>query len=348
MTYELRPHDHDIKCGRGHGNNFHPGNRFYQERVEEKRQAYKEAAGNYDKNFIAASIIDAVEARSPPGRFLESKVVDGKEVWFEMGSRDKVIKKIKQALRDKQSKKSVSPPRSYIMPTTVTPNPTPSSTSPIFDNLPQQTFHHQQYASYSHNSNSDSYASMPLPTNHKHRATSSQLHESMPTLTSTPLPQEVQSNMFSASINFPPTNYEYAKMNGTTFIDESSKMTIDHKTDMSPHEHHPSMDAHVGGDKETFDYLRDSNNLQHLKDCIQDVEMHDGAFDLENDSRRESMRSSIDTQLLFSSLMRDSIKSIDTYRSVSNSGVDEGKRSSLTRDSLKSVDMQMLYSTLLE
>jgi len=102
---EVQPHPHDIKCGRGHGSNMHPGNRYYQERVMENRQAYKESKGNFDKSLIAVSILDDIQNRSPPGRFLESHVRNGKEIWSIIVDRDTAIKKIKQALRDKHVRK---------------------------------------------------------------------------------------------------------------------------------------------------------------------------------------------------------------------------------------------------
>lgn len=102
---EVQPHAHDIKCGRGHGSNMHPGNRYYQDKVMANKQAYNEARGNFDKNMIAGSILNQIQSRSPPGRFLESHVRNGKETWSIIMNRDTVIKKIKQALRDKHSRK---------------------------------------------------------------------------------------------------------------------------------------------------------------------------------------------------------------------------------------------------
>lgn len=98
---EVKPHPHDIKGGRGNGSNMHHGNRYYQERVMENRQAYKESRGNFAKNVIAESILDSIQNRNPPGRFLESHVNDdGKEIWSIITDRNALIKKIKQALRD--------------------------------------------------------------------------------------------------------------------------------------------------------------------------------------------------------------------------------------------------------
>jgi len=98
---EVQPHAHDIKCGRGHGSNMHPGNRYYQDKVMANKQSYKESRGNFDKNMIAGSILNDIQSRSPPGRFLESHVSNGKEIWTIIMDQDIVIKKIKQALRDK-------------------------------------------------------------------------------------------------------------------------------------------------------------------------------------------------------------------------------------------------------
>jgi len=98
---EIQPHAHDIKCGRGHGSNMHPGNKYYQDKVMANKQSYKESRGNFDKNMIAGSILNDIQSRSPPGRFLELHVSNGKEIWSIIMDQDIVIKKIKQALRDK-------------------------------------------------------------------------------------------------------------------------------------------------------------------------------------------------------------------------------------------------------
>ena len=50
-----------------------------------------------DKMAISRSIVEAVRARSPPGRFLEKDVDTG--LWFDIGDK-KAIEKTSQALRD--------------------------------------------------------------------------------------------------------------------------------------------------------------------------------------------------------------------------------------------------------
>lgn len=126
----LVPHPHDVKYGRGYALNFHPGNRFYQDRIQENIQAYKESIGNYDRNMIAAAIFNKVQSRSPPGRFLESRVLNRKEVWYCI-AKDKVIRKIKQALRDKYAKRRVSSSPISMSPV-ASPTPPPSPTEEKF------------------------------------------------------------------------------------------------------------------------------------------------------------------------------------------------------------------------
>ena len=50
-----------------------------------------------DKMAISRSIVEAVRARKPPGRFLEKDVDTG--LWFDIGDK-KAIEKTSQALRD--------------------------------------------------------------------------------------------------------------------------------------------------------------------------------------------------------------------------------------------------------
>ena len=62
--------------------------------------AYLKAKSNFDKNIVASSILRDITNRAPPGRFLVSRTVNGEEIWDCINDRDKIISKIKQALRD--------------------------------------------------------------------------------------------------------------------------------------------------------------------------------------------------------------------------------------------------------
>lgn len=96
VVYE--PHDHDVKGGKGHGSNMHPGNRFYQAKVKEMKPLYAKTESNFEKSLIATEIVNSVQQRDPPGRFLEQT---GKNQPWVVLPHDKIMKKVKQALRDK-------------------------------------------------------------------------------------------------------------------------------------------------------------------------------------------------------------------------------------------------------
>jgi hypothetical protein len=92
-----RPHDHDVKCGRGNPAKDHPGNHWYRRRVHERKAEYDSARSKQEKRRIAKEIVDLVRNRRPPGRFLERDPRTG--LWNEIGD-GKAIAKAGQALRD--------------------------------------------------------------------------------------------------------------------------------------------------------------------------------------------------------------------------------------------------------
>jgi len=179
----VEPHPNDIKCGRGHGSNMHPGNKYYQQRVLEFENEYQESRGNYDKNRIAQTILDGIESRSPPGRFLELSHANGQEIWLVMMDHSTVIKKIKQALRDvkkgsSSSKKSTKTSPSTPPPTSISP---PRHTSTTIQSEEAINYPEQVSQNYRHHENNDDNE------NNEWSPPRSQFAASMPPLLSTPL-----------------------------------------------------------------------------------------------------------------------------------------------------------------
>jgi hypothetical protein len=101
---------------------MHPGNRFYQAQVKNMKPLYSKTESNFEKSLIATEIVNSVQQRNPPGRFLEQI---GKNKPWTVLSQDKVIKKVKRALRDKQqpSKEKVKGDKQEAKPNITIPEP---------------------------------------------------------------------------------------------------------------------------------------------------------------------------------------------------------------------------------
>ncbi|KAI2512079.1 hypothetical protein MHU86_2367 [Fragilaria crotonensis] len=100
------PHDHDVLLGRGGLGNNHPGNKWYRNHVRSRKEFYGQsqkhtkkftAAQNHTKKLIAKAIVDDVQSRDPPGRFLKK---DKKTGLWKLASYDKAVRKTSQALRE--------------------------------------------------------------------------------------------------------------------------------------------------------------------------------------------------------------------------------------------------------
>mmetsp|Transcript_35454 Transcript_35454/g.77655 ORF Transcript_35454/g.77655 Transcript_35454/m.77655 type:complete len:402 (-) Transcript_35454:616-1821(-) len=100
------PHPHDILLGRGGASNNHLGNKIYRTVVEHNKPLYG-AAERHSKQPYAIAIVDAIEARNPPGRFLDHKK-KGDGLWYEV-TRQRAIDKTAQALREKVHKAKMLP-----------------------------------------------------------------------------------------------------------------------------------------------------------------------------------------------------------------------------------------------
>eukprot|EP00542_Grammatophora_oceanica_P000027 CAMPEP_0194067746 /NCGR_PEP_ID=MMETSP0009_2-20130614/86721_1 /TAXON_ID=210454 /ORGANISM="Grammatophora oceanica, Strain CCMP 410" /LENGTH=429 /DNA_ID=CAMNT_0038720785 /DNA_START=64 /DNA_END=1354 /DNA_ORIENTATION=- len=90
------PHDHDVLCGRGGYVNSHKGNVAYRRVVDYNKETYHTCKKQH-KILLSRSIVEAVQAQDPPGRFLQKYKKTGK--WFDIGY-DKALLKASQALRE--------------------------------------------------------------------------------------------------------------------------------------------------------------------------------------------------------------------------------------------------------
>jgi hypothetical protein len=93
----VTPHQHDILSGRGNGANQHPGNVFFRHLIHKYKHHYIHT-GPSEKKLITKKIVEEVQQRNPPGRFLKQS--NETELWDCLDI-DKVLKKTGQALREK-------------------------------------------------------------------------------------------------------------------------------------------------------------------------------------------------------------------------------------------------------
>lgn len=93
----VTPHQHDILSGRGNGANQHPGNIFFRNLIHKYKHHYIHT-GPSEKKLITKRIVEEVQQRNPPGRFLKQN--HDNELWDCLDI-DKVLKKTGQALREK-------------------------------------------------------------------------------------------------------------------------------------------------------------------------------------------------------------------------------------------------------
>ena len=93
----ITPHPHDILSGRGNGANQHSGNIFFRNLIQKYKHHYIHT-GPSEKKLITKKIVEEVQKRIPPGRFLKQN--HETELWDCLDI-DKVLKKTGQALREK-------------------------------------------------------------------------------------------------------------------------------------------------------------------------------------------------------------------------------------------------------
>ena len=93
----IKPHEHDVLCGRGGLTNHHPGNAWYRRLVRSNRPLYR-ASPNHTKLLVSKAIVHHVQTQSPPGRFLECHQTTG--LWYPVPYK-KAVDKTSQALRER-------------------------------------------------------------------------------------------------------------------------------------------------------------------------------------------------------------------------------------------------------
>ena len=94
----ITPHPHDVLSGRGNGANQHPGNIFFRDCIHEYKPYYISTAGPTEKKLIIKRIIEIIQQRNPPGRFLKQN--NETDLW-DCLDMDQILKKTGQALREK-------------------------------------------------------------------------------------------------------------------------------------------------------------------------------------------------------------------------------------------------------
>ena len=93
----VKPHDHDVLCGRGGLTNHHPGNAWYRRLVRSNRPLYR-ASPKHTKLLVSKAIVHHVQSQNPPGRFLECHKKTG--LWFPVAYK-RAVDKTSQALRER-------------------------------------------------------------------------------------------------------------------------------------------------------------------------------------------------------------------------------------------------------
>jgi len=89
--------------GRGQGPRNHPGNRYLREKATEYAPMYNATSKRSEKNDIASLVVDLVENRVPPGRFL-MRVEKGSNSLQAQTDKKENLERVKQMIRDIISK----------------------------------------------------------------------------------------------------------------------------------------------------------------------------------------------------------------------------------------------------
>lgn len=88
--------DQDVLCGRGGGTNHHVGNAHWRKLVNSNKRLYI-SLPKKQKALVAKSIVHAIRAQNPPGRFLARNPKNS--LWCDIGDQ-KATEKTSQALRE--------------------------------------------------------------------------------------------------------------------------------------------------------------------------------------------------------------------------------------------------------
>ncbi|GFH43837.1 hypothetical protein CTEN210_00310 [Chaetoceros tenuissimus] len=89
-------HEHDVLCGRGGSVGAHPGNKYFQKLVKERKQRYLNSR-KLEKKSVATEVVELIQKRNPPGRFLKRDESSG--FYIEI-TNSKANEKARQALRE--------------------------------------------------------------------------------------------------------------------------------------------------------------------------------------------------------------------------------------------------------
>ena len=92
----LKPHEHDVLCGRGNFANYHEGNSRFRELVKNYKIDYVSCAKSKKKGF-SQLIYDKTRGLDPPGRFLKYEA--HLNIWKDIGEK-RALEKTRQALRE--------------------------------------------------------------------------------------------------------------------------------------------------------------------------------------------------------------------------------------------------------
>jgi hypothetical protein len=99
----IKPHPHDVLCGRGAGVTKNTGNKCWHDLIASNRHLYTSVPRN-QRPAICQNIVQAVRSLSPPGRFLAK---DKNGVWYDIGD-EKAQEKTAQAMRDSKKQNKMS------------------------------------------------------------------------------------------------------------------------------------------------------------------------------------------------------------------------------------------------
>jgi hypothetical protein len=106
------PNKNDVLCARGGKSYLHEGNIWYRNAMEGKQNDYLNEKKGLAKKLIAETIVEAVQQRTPPGRFLKQlkrskniidpkskNIIDPKKYWIEI-TFEQAVSKTTQSIRD--------------------------------------------------------------------------------------------------------------------------------------------------------------------------------------------------------------------------------------------------------
>lgn len=93
----VKIHAHDILSGRGNGANQHSGNIYFRNLISNFKRKYVLSEPAIKKQ-ITNQVLNIVQGRDPPGRFLRQEVKSGE--WIQL-DRETALRKTAQALREK-------------------------------------------------------------------------------------------------------------------------------------------------------------------------------------------------------------------------------------------------------